>query len=91
MLKPDSTPPDHPSVDASDIQWTSVDDLTPRRERLPARLVELLDRDQLRLLVEDLQDDVSALRVTLHEALQSVAKLTGDRNRLRRALRGRSR
>lgn len=62
---------------------------SPRPDRLPATLLIHLSHDQLLHFTYGLQDDVSALRVTLQEAVTALADVTADRDRLRRAVRSR--
>lgn len=62
---------------------------SPRRDDIPATMLIHLSHDQLLQFVYSLQDDASALRVTLHEAVAALAHVTADRDRLRRAVRSR--
>ena len=57
-------------------------------ERMPARLLAELSDDDLLRYTFAMQDDIDALRVTLHEAVHLLTAVTRDRDRLRAALRG---
>ena len=76
-----------PPVDS--IRWEPAP--TGRPERLDPRGLAALDHDELLAFVFSLQDDVEALRITLHEALHALSTVMRERDRLRAALRGRPR
>lgn len=62
-------------ITAEDIRWGGYAP-TPRPDRMPARLLAAMTHDELLVYSYSMQDDLAALRVTLHETLHALAHIT---------------
>lgn len=69
----------------TDIRWAPAP--IARREQIPARLLEALTREELLDFALAAQADIDALRVALHRALEALAGVTAERDRMRAVVR----